>query len=207
MASELGPGLTQIDTPHLTQKRIGLFRELAQNRISYLLLLPAVVYTFVYGYATMPYLVMAFQRFSFRTTIFTAEWIGRRNFEFFLASNRAWQVTFNTLRLKFLFIVFGTLFAMVVAIRRNGYDFFPESISFEAYRLVLFSDPTVPNAYLISIIVTVTGTAVATTITAMAAFALESRHVRYGSFFALLFITMVFHPCREKGQGRGRLRA
>ncbi|MFW6293670.1 MAG: hypothetical protein ACOC7V_15290, partial [Spirochaetota bacterium] len=135
MASELGPGLTQIDTPHLTQKRIGLFRELAQNRISYLLLLPAVVYTFVYGYATMPYLVMAFQRFSFRTTIFTAEWIGLRNFEFFLASNRAWQVTFNTLRLNFLFIVFGTLFATVVAIRRNGYDSIPESISFEAYRL------------------------------------------------------------------------
>jgi len=81
------------------------------------------------------------------------------------------------------------------AIRRNGYDFIPESISFEAYRLVLFSDPTVPNAYLISIVVTVAGTAVATTITAMAAFALANRHVRFGNFFALFFfITMVFNP-------------
>lgn len=84
--------------------------------MSYLLLLPAALYSFVYGYVTMPYLVMAFQRFNYRTNIFNSPWNGFQNFEFFFASQRAWMVTFNTLRLNFLFIVFGTLFAMAIAI-------------------------------------------------------------------------------------------
>jgi len=97
-------------------RRGGFFREFLQNRVSYLLMLPAFLYTLLYGYITMPYLVMAFQRFNYRTSIFTSPWVGFANFEFFFRSQRAWMVTFNTLRLNLLFIVMGTIFALAIAI-------------------------------------------------------------------------------------------
>jgi putative aldouronate transport system permease protein len=97
-------------------RRGGFIREVVKQPASYLLMLPAIIYTFVYGYATMPYLVSAFQKFSYRTNLFTAEWNGLKNFEFFFQSQRAWMVTFNTLRLNLLFIVFGTLFALFIAV-------------------------------------------------------------------------------------------
>ncbi len=98
------------------KKRGGFFREFVQNRTNYLLMLPAALYTFLYGYVTMPYLIMAFQRFNYRTGIFTSPWIGFGNFEFFFRSQRAWMVTFNTLRLNLLFIIIGTIFALGIAI-------------------------------------------------------------------------------------------
>lgn len=96
--------------------RLKMISELRHNKLCYLLMLPAVAYTFIYGYVTLPYLVMAFQRFNYRTGIFNSPWVGFKNFEFFFKSQRAWIVTFNTLRLNFLFIVMGTIFALVVAI-------------------------------------------------------------------------------------------
>jgi putative aldouronate transport system permease protein len=67
----------------------------------------------------MPYLVMAFKEFSYRKSFFELDWIGFANFEFFFASQTAWRVTFNTLRLNVLFIIIGTSFALVVAIVLN----------------------------------------------------------------------------------------
>lgn len=81
------------------------------------------------------------------------------------------------------------------AITRNGYQFLPEDFSFEAYRLIIIGDPLVLNSYMISILVTVTGTLGATLITAMAGYSLACKHVRFRNAFALFFfITMVFNP-------------
>jgi len=92
-------------------------------------------------------------------------------------------------------LVFMVSITDELAISANGYSFFPERVSFEAYRLIVIGDPLVGNAYMISIIVTVVGTVVATLITAMCAYALANRHVRFRNAFALFFfITMIFNP-------------
>jgi len=102
------------------ENRGGFLRDIYRNPISYLLALPAIVYTFVFGYATLPYLMMAFQKFSYDTSYFWQnDWIGFKNFEFFFLSNDALQVTWNTLRLNFLFIVFGHGVAVVLAVAMN----------------------------------------------------------------------------------------
>jgi len=98
----------------------GFIRDIGRNPISYLLALPAIVYTAVFGYATLPYLMMAFQKFSYDTSYFWQnEWIGFSNFEFFFRSDNALRVTWNTIRLNFLFIVFGHAMAVVLAIVMN----------------------------------------------------------------------------------------
>jgi len=97
----------------------GFLVELHKNRASYLLALPALLYTFVFGYLTLPYMVVAFQRFSFRTGIFNSDWVGFKNFEFLFGSPKLWEITFNTLRINFLQIVFGITIAVTTAILLN----------------------------------------------------------------------------------------
>jgi len=91
-------------------------REMIRNKTAYLLSLPAALYTLVFGYLTLPYMVIAFQKFNYRLGLFGSEWVGFANFKFFFASNNAWQVTFNTIRLNFLYIVLSTVCALLLAI-------------------------------------------------------------------------------------------
>ncbi|WP_217594696.1 sugar ABC transporter permease [Cohnella sp. GbtcB17] len=95
-------------------------RDIWRNPVSYLLALPAIVYTLVFGYATLPYLLMAFQKFSYDTSYFWQNpFVGLKNFEFFFMSDNAVRVTWNTIRLNFLFIVFGNAAAVLLAILMN----------------------------------------------------------------------------------------
>ncbi|MEJ8305424.1 ABC transporter permease [Saccharibacillus sacchari] len=103
----------------MKNKKGSMLRELKQNGYAYLLVIPAAVYTLIFGYFTLPYMLIAFQRFNFKTGIFNSPWIGLDNFEFFFSSPRAWEVTFNTLKLNVLFIVVGTVAAMALAILFN----------------------------------------------------------------------------------------
>lgn len=103
----------------MKNKKGSMLREMKQNGYAYLLVIPAAVYTLIFGYFTLPYMLIAFQRFNFKTGIFNSPWIGLDNFEFFFSSPRAWEVTFNTLKLNVLFIVVGTIAAMALAILFN----------------------------------------------------------------------------------------
>ncbi|MDR1598606.1 MAG: ABC transporter permease subunit [Oscillospiraceae bacterium] len=96
----------------------GVIRELARNRALYLLVLPAVLYTFVYGYITLPYMAIAFEKFNFRTGILS-QWVGLKNFQYFFKSTWAATVTRNTLILNFLFIVIVYVSSIVLALLLN----------------------------------------------------------------------------------------
>ena len=79
------------------------------------------------------------------------------------------------------------------AVRRNGYSFWPTEFSLYAYRLILGRGSSVLNSYMISTLVTLTGTVIAVTITTMGAYLLANKNVRYRNNLSLFFyITMVF---------------
>ncbi|OME87389.1 sugar ABC transporter permease [Paenibacillus sp. FSL A5-0031] len=101
------------------QKRYTFFTDIKRNKISYLLVLPAMLYTFVYGYMTLPYMVIAFQKFNYTKGIFESDWVGWKNFEFFFNSTAAAMVTWNTIKLNFLSILFGTIVALAFSILLN----------------------------------------------------------------------------------------
>lgn len=101
------------------KRKYSLFTDILRNPISYLLLLPAALYTFIYGYMSLPWLVIAFQKYTFRTGIFRSEWVGFKNFKFFFDSTSALTVTWNTVYLNILFLITGTVTAVLFAILMN----------------------------------------------------------------------------------------
>ncbi|WP_319633405.1 ABC transporter permease [Paenibacillus psychroresistens] len=105
--------------PLVRKKKRGFFWELSRNRFSYLLVLPALIYVFIFSYASYPYLAIAFQKFNYVKGIFGSDWIGFENFAFFFKSSDAILITINTVKLNLLFLAFGTFFAVSIAILFN----------------------------------------------------------------------------------------
>ena len=98
--------------------RKSFFAELRQYRSVYVLLLPALLYTIVFGYCTIPYMVIAFEKFNFRMGI-RSPWAGLENFKFFFGSTRAMQVTWNTVSLNSMYLIVDTISALIVALTIN----------------------------------------------------------------------------------------
>ena len=99
----------------------GIVKDIRNNPFSYLIALPAIIYVIIFSYLGYPYMIIAFQRYSYKNNTLASIWtrgnyIGFDNFRFFFESNQAYRVMFNTLYLNLLFIVTGTLFAVTIAI-------------------------------------------------------------------------------------------
>jgi putative aldouronate transport system permease protein len=79
------------------------------------------------------------------------------------------------------------------AIKRFGYQLIPKEFSVEAYKLIFQGNSSVIQSYFISISVTALGTLLATAITAMAAYTLVNKNVRFRNSLAFFyFIPMIF---------------
>jgi putative aldouronate transport system permease protein len=101
------------------KKKTGFIYDIITHPYRYLLLLPAALYTFIYGYCSYPYIIIAFKRFNYRLGVFGSPFNGLKNFEFFFKSNAAGVVIGNTLYLNLLFLIFTTLVSLVLAIMLN----------------------------------------------------------------------------------------
>lgn len=106
------------------QKKGSIFKDIARNKFSYLIALPAMLYVFVFSYCAYPYMLLAFQRYDYKNStiwdiMFHGNWVGIDNFKFFFTSQNAARVTFNTLYLNVLFIVVGTVVAVMLALFLN----------------------------------------------------------------------------------------
>ena len=100
-------------------KKRSFIKDIMKNPVSYLMLLPAAIYSLLFGYCTIPYMVIAFQQFSYKKGIAGSKWVGLKNFEFFFKSKDATHVIFNTIRLNLLFITFTMICAVALAIMIN----------------------------------------------------------------------------------------
>jgi putative aldouronate transport system permease protein len=100
-------------------KKKGFLNDILTHPYRYLLLLPAALYTIIYGYCSYPYIIIAFKKFNYRTGVFGSPFNGLQNFQFFFRSNAAATVIWNTLKLNILFLVFTTVFSVVLAILLN----------------------------------------------------------------------------------------
>jgi len=91
-------------------------REWTKNKVLFLMVLPAVVYYFLFSYLPLAGMVLAFKSYRFDSGIFGSPWSGLRNFEFFFKSGKAWLVTSNTVAYNAAFIVSGLILQLLVAI-------------------------------------------------------------------------------------------
>ncbi len=106
------------------EEKGGIIRDIAKNKFSYLIALPAMIYVFLFSYMAYPYMLIAFQRYDYRNNtifdiIFKAKWVGFDNFKFFFSSQNAFRVTWNTIYLNILFITTGTIMAVLLALFLN----------------------------------------------------------------------------------------
>ena len=74
---------------------------------------------FVFSYLPMFGLVIAFKDYRFDKGIFGSDWVGLKNFEFFIRSNDFFRLVRNTLGMNAIFIVTGLIAAISVALLLN----------------------------------------------------------------------------------------
>lgn len=100
-------------------KKYTFVTDVKRNPFSYLLLLPAMLYVFVFSYMTYPYIIIAFKNFNYQLGVWGSPFVGMKNFTFFFKSTAAARVIWNTLYLNLFFIVTGTAMSVLLAIMLN----------------------------------------------------------------------------------------
>jgi putative aldouronate transport system permease protein len=85
----------------------------------YLMMLPGIIYIIINNYIPMLGLRIAFKQFNYSKGISGSKFVGFKNFEFLFKTKDAFIITRNTLCYNIVFIVLGTVLAIVVAILLN----------------------------------------------------------------------------------------
>lgn len=122
-------------------KTVALRRKRKAGRGAWLLLLlagPGVIWYFVFCYAPMAGLVVAFKDFNISEGIFGSPWAGLKNFTYFFSSGDAPRIIVNTLVLNVLFLAAslgaGLLLAVMLnEIRSRHFKRFTQSAVFFPY--------------------------------------------------------------------------
>lgn len=78
-------------------------------------LIPALL-VFVFSYIPIFGIIIAFKNYRYDLGIFGSQWVGLKNFEAFVKSDSFSKLIINTVGNNLLFIIFGTITAIVVAI-------------------------------------------------------------------------------------------
>lgn len=89
-----------------------------QNWTLFLLALPGLILIFMFSYAPMFGVVIAFEDYSPRT-VFASPFVGLRNFTTLFGSSIAGRLIANTLTLNFSFIIATTFFSVLIALLLN----------------------------------------------------------------------------------------
>ncbi len=113
-------GATAIPSPSVPtssgRKKASFLQEIYKNGKLYLLTIPGILLIFVFSYLPMGGIVLAFQDFSAIKGITGSEFVGFKNFEFFIQSSETLEVIWNTVYLNLLFIVSGTIASVGIAV-------------------------------------------------------------------------------------------
>lgn len=107
---------TTFNTKINKKKKLSLFKTAKKNKVLIFMLLPALLYFFIFSYIPMAGTVVAFKNYNFSDGIFGSPWIGFENFKYFFLSGQAFRVTRNTFLYNSVFIISNTLLQMGVAI-------------------------------------------------------------------------------------------
>jgi putative aldouronate transport system permease protein len=94
----------------------GFLHKVNKNKVLLLMLLPAVLYFFVFSYLPMFGIIIAFKNYNFRDGIFGSPWAGFDNFKYFFISGQAFTVTRNTILYNLTFIIVNTISQITMAI-------------------------------------------------------------------------------------------
>ena len=99
-------------------------RDFRRNGSLYLMVLPVVIFYFIFNYLPMYGIMMSFQDFSPRLGISGSDWVGFAQFKRFLTSPDFPRVFGNTVKISFSTLLFGfpapIIFALLLNEMANG---------------------------------------------------------------------------------------
>lgn len=96
-----------------------VLREIVQKRYLYILALPGMLFLLIFAYIPMLGHLLAFKKFNIAKGFWGSDWVGLDNFKFFFSGTYWLVVTYNTVFLNVLFLVFGLCTALMLAILIN----------------------------------------------------------------------------------------
>lgn len=97
----------------------GLLHDLKENRTMWLMILPILIFFFLFSYIPMVGIYYAFTRFNFRGGLFGSPFVGLENFKFLFkggANAVIWTLTRNTALYNIAFILIGNVLQIFTAI-------------------------------------------------------------------------------------------
>jgi putative aldouronate transport system permease protein len=122
----------------IKEYRSSLGKRIWNNKLLYLLLVPALLNFGLFHYGPMGGLVIAFKNYTIGVPIDMAPWVGFQNFIDFFESYYFVPVTMNTLIISFLILIFGFPAPIILAlalneIRRPAFKRIVQTISYVPY--------------------------------------------------------------------------
>lgn len=90
-----------------------------KNGVYWLMALPGLILIFIFAYAPLPGIAIAFKNYKFNLGIWGSEWTGFNNFGYLFATRLTGRVIFNTLFMNGLFIVTSTAAGIILALLMN----------------------------------------------------------------------------------------
>lgn len=106
----------QAAAPRQNGRLASFLLEIRKNKMLYLLTLPGILLIFVFAYLPMAGIVIAFQDFNPVKGITGSEFVGLKNFRFFVESGETLRIIANTLFLNVLFIGSGAIAGVAIAV-------------------------------------------------------------------------------------------
>jgi putative aldouronate transport system permease protein len=103
-------------------KKVNAFSRMWQDRFTYFLLLPALVFTLLFAYWPIYGMILAFKNFNFRSGIFGSPWAADHGFYWFLKMFKDPEflhVLWNTVSISFAKIIISTVACIVFALLLN----------------------------------------------------------------------------------------
>ncbi|MDU0199483.1 ABC transporter permease [Paenibacillus sp. MAH-36] len=106
-----------------TKKKNSILRSIKRDSLLYLLLLLPMAYIFIFKYAPIYGVLMAFQDYNIFQGISGSEWVGLDVFKFIFEQNSFYRALTNTLVLNFLDLIAGFPAPIILAILLNELRF------------------------------------------------------------------------------------
>lgn len=108
---------TTVETQQITGRH-PLIRKIIRDKYLLLMLLPCLIFIFVFRYIPMYGLVLAFRRFDISNP-FGGDWVGLWYFKMFFTSRNAWPIIRNTIMLNVYAVLFAFPAPIVLALLVN----------------------------------------------------------------------------------------
>ncbi len=96
-----------------------LGKRIKAQRTLFIMIIPCMIFTFIFSYLPLRGWIMAFQKFKPKLGYAGSEFVGFDQFEFLFKRKEFWLALRNTLAMSTLNLVFGFFFAIVFALLLN----------------------------------------------------------------------------------------